>query len=63
EGEILVEGTPQDIASDRKAREKFFGEGFKLDGSTESISPGKRDYHQPSLPEKKEKEKNIQPEE
>lgn len=30
EGEILVEGNPQIIASDEKAKEKFLGKNFKL---------------------------------
>ncbi len=30
QGEILVKGTPQEIASDTKAKEKFLGENFKL---------------------------------
>jgi lipopolysaccharide export system ATP-binding protein len=29
-GEILIEGTPQQIASDTKAKERFLGENFKL---------------------------------
>jgi len=29
-GEILAEGTPQRIASDKKAKQKFLGENFKL---------------------------------
>ncbi|MFB0564719.1 MAG: LPS export ABC transporter ATP-binding protein [Candidatus Aminicenantaceae bacterium] len=30
EGEILIEGTPQEIASDTKAKERFLGKDFKL---------------------------------
>jgi lipopolysaccharide export system ATP-binding protein len=30
EGKILTEGTPQDVASDKKAKERFLGEDFKL---------------------------------
>jgi lipopolysaccharide export system ATP-binding protein len=30
EGEILTEGTPQEVASDKKAKENFLGEDFKL---------------------------------
>ena len=30
EGEILIEGSPQEISSDEKAREKFLGKDFKL---------------------------------
>jgi lipopolysaccharide export system ATP-binding protein len=29
-GEILIEGNPQQIASDEKAKERFLGENFKL---------------------------------
>ena len=29
-GEILAEGTPQKISSDKKAKQKFLGENFKL---------------------------------
>jgi lipopolysaccharide export system ATP-binding protein len=34
-GEILVKGTPQKIASDTKAKEKFLGENFKLGDEVE----------------------------
>lgn len=30
EGEILIEGTPQKIASDEKVKQKFLGENFRL---------------------------------
>jgi lipopolysaccharide export system ATP-binding protein len=30
EGEILIKGTPQEIASDKSAKERFLGENFKL---------------------------------
>ncbi len=30
EGKILIKGTPQEIASEKKAKEKFLGEDFKL---------------------------------
>ena len=30
EGEILVEGNPQEIASSKQARERFLGEKFRL---------------------------------
>ena len=29
-GEILIEGNPQQIASDKTAKERFLGENFKL---------------------------------
>ncbi len=35
EGEILIEGSPQDIASDEKAKEKFLGKSFKLGDEVE----------------------------
>lgn len=30
EGKILIEGTPQEVASDKKAKERFFGKDFIL---------------------------------
>ena len=36
EGEILIKGSPQEIASDKKAREKFLGKGFKLGDEVEA---------------------------
>ncbi len=35
EGEILIEGSPQEIASDEKAKEKFLGKSFKLGDEVE----------------------------
>jgi lipopolysaccharide export system ATP-binding protein len=35
EGEILIKGNPQDIASDEKAKEKFLGKSFKLGDEVE----------------------------
>jgi lipopolysaccharide export system ATP-binding protein len=35
EGEILIKGSPQDIASDDKAKEKFLGKSFKLGDEVE----------------------------
>jgi lipopolysaccharide export system ATP-binding protein len=58
EGEILIEGTPQKISSDERAKERFLGKNFKLGGeigtysSPENIrSPGVS----PSIRMKKEK--------
>jgi lipopolysaccharide export system ATP-binding protein len=36
EGEILIKGSPQEIASDKKTREKFLGKGFKLGDEVEA---------------------------
>lgn len=38
EGEILVEGKPQEIASDEKAKERFLGKNFKLGDEVEAYS-------------------------
>lgn len=38
EGQILVEGTPQEIASDEKAKEKFLGKDFTLGKEISSYS-------------------------
>ncbi len=32
EGEILIEGTPQEVASDERAKERFLGRNFQLGG-------------------------------
>jgi lipopolysaccharide export system ATP-binding protein len=36
EGEILIKGSPKEIASDEKTKEKFLGKGFKLGDEVEA---------------------------
>jgi lipopolysaccharide export system ATP-binding protein len=36
EGEILIKGSPQEIASDKNTKEKFLGKGFKLGDEVEA---------------------------
>ncbi len=43
EGEVLVEGTPERIAADAKAREKFLGEDFELAGPATNLPPKNND--------------------
>lgn len=38
DGKILIEGTPQEVASDEKAKEKFLGKNFMLGDEVESYS-------------------------
>ncbi len=57
EGEVLVEGTPERIASDAKAREKFLGKDFELAGPAPNLPPKNND-RPGSPPESKGKEKN-----
>lgn len=58
EGEILIEGSSQEIASDKKAQERFLGKSFKLGEERKISSPGKRDNRRLSLRENKKIEKN-----
>lgn len=58
EGRVLVEGNPQAVAADEKAREKFLGKGFVLGGEVFSPPPAGRDGRPGSPPEKRGKEKS-----
>jgi len=49
EGEVLVEGTPERIAADAKAREKFLGKDFELAGPAPNLPPKNND--RPGFPQ------------
>jgi lipopolysaccharide export system ATP-binding protein len=57
EGEVLAEGTPERIAADERAREKFLGKDFELAVAGPNL-PQKNSDLPGSLPENKEKEKS-----
>ena len=57
EGEVLVEGTPERIAADAKAREKFLGKDFELAGPAPNHPPKNND-RPGSPPERKGRGKN-----
>ncbi len=61
EGVVLAEGTPQRIAADEKAREKFLGKDFTLPVEGLPLPPGNNDLPG-SLRENKEKEKSREEE-
>jgi lipopolysaccharide export system ATP-binding protein len=41
-GKLLIQGTPQEVSSDERAKEKFLGKRFKLGDEVESSIPGKK---------------------
>ena len=41
-GELLIQGTPQEVASDEGAKEKFLGKRFRLGDEVESSIPDKK---------------------
>ncbi len=41
-GELLIHGTPQEVASDERAKEKFLGKRFRLGDEVESSIPDKK---------------------
>jgi lipopolysaccharide export system ATP-binding protein len=57
EGEVLIEGTPAQIAANEGAREKFLGKDFDLAGTASNL-PQKNNDLPGSLPGNKGKEKN-----
>lgn len=57
EGDILTMGSPQEVASNELARERFLGKDFKL-GREVQLSPGRRDDLPMSPRGKDEKEKD-----
>ena len=57
EGEVLIEGTPERIAADEGAREKFLGKDFELAGAASNL-PRQNSDLPGSLPGSKGKEKN-----
>lgn len=59
EGEVLVSGSPEHVASDRKARERFLGQEFELPSGQLSLplrNNGRPGFHQG----KREKERNTE---
>jgi len=59
EGEIFIEGTPEEITADARAREKFLGENFKFGEEIQLNLFGEKCDLQESYPEKRKIEKNI----
>ena len=41
-GKLLIQGTPQEVSSDERAKEIFLGKRFKLGDEVESSIPGKK---------------------
>ena len=41
-GELLIQGAPQELSSDERAKDKFLGKRFKLGDEVESSIPGKK---------------------
>ncbi len=41
-GELLIQGTPQEVASDERAKEKFLGKRFRLGDEVENSIPDKK---------------------
>ena len=57
EGEVLISGSPERVASDRKARERFLGQEFELPSA--QLSLPLRNNGRPGFPPgKREKERN-----
>lgn len=60
EGEVLIEGSPQQIAAEEKARQRFLGKDFKL--AEELSHPQRNNDHPESRPEKRGIGRNREPE-
>ena len=57
EGEILISGSPDQVAADSRARQRFLGKGFKLPGGQLNL-PLRSNGPPASPPENREKGKN-----